>query len=112
MPPARHDDEDDVKTKIEKTQKKKSKCRLSGDRDETIDHINECSKLAQKEYKTRPDRVGKVIYWELRKKLKFDHANKYNMHNSEFALENLIQKILWDFEIQANHLMSARQPDL
>ena len=33
-----------------------SECRLCGDRDETINHIiSECSKLAQKEYKTRHD---------------------------------------------------------
>ena len=37
----------------------------NGDRDEMINHIiNECSKLAQKAYKTRQDWVGKVIHWE------------------------------------------------
>ena len=55
-----------IKEKIGKTQKKKkkknSKCRLCSDKDETINHmISECSKLAQKEYKTRYDWVGKVI---------------------------------------------------
>ena len=40
---------------IDKTQQN-SKCRLCGDRDETINHmISECSKLAQKEYKIRRD---------------------------------------------------------
>ena len=40
-----------------------SKCRLCGDRDETTKHIiSECSKLAQREYKTRHDWVGKVIH--------------------------------------------------
>ena len=39
---------------------------LCGDRDETINHIiSECSKLAQKKYKTRHDWEDKVIYWEL-----------------------------------------------
>ena len=33
------------------------------ERDETI-MISECSKLAQKEYKTRHDHVGKEIHWE------------------------------------------------
>ena len=34
-----------------------------GDKNETINHlISECSNLAQKEYKTRHDWVGKVIY--------------------------------------------------
>ena len=38
--------------------------------------MGESCKLAQKEYKTRPDLVGKVIHWELRKKLKFGHTIK------------------------------------
>ena len=49
------------------------RCRLGGDRDETINHIlSECkkkNKLAPKEYKTRQDWVRKVIYWESWKKL-------------------------------------------
>ena len=50
-----------------------SKCRLCDDRDKTINHtINECSKLAQKDYKTRHFWVGKVIHWELWKKFEFD----------------------------------------
>ena len=51
-----------IKVKIDKTQQN-SKCRRCGNRDETINHIkSECSKLAQKEYKTRYDWVGKVIH--------------------------------------------------
>ena len=39
---------------------------LCGERDEIIDHIiRECSKLAQKEYKTRQDWLQRVIHWEL-----------------------------------------------
>ena len=57
-----------IKARIDKTQQN-CKCRLCGDSDETINHIiNECNKLAQKEYKTRHDWVGKVIHWELCKK--------------------------------------------
>ena len=42
-----------IKARIDKTQQN-SKCRLRSDRDETINHIiSKCSKLAQKEYKTR-----------------------------------------------------------
>ena len=64
------------------------RCKLCGERDETINHIiSECSKLAQKEYKTRHDWVGKVIHWELYKKLEFDHTNKWYMHYSESVLE-------------------------
>ena len=44
-----------IKARIDKTQQN-SKCRLCGDRDKTTNHIiSECSKLAQKEYKTRHD---------------------------------------------------------
>ena len=42
-----------IKARIDKTQQN-SRWRLCGDRDETINHIiSECSKLSQKEYKTR-----------------------------------------------------------
>ena len=74
--------------RIDKTQQN-SKCRLYGDRDETINHIiSECSKLAQKEYRTRHNWVGKVINWEMWKKFKFDHTNKWYMHNPASILES------------------------
>ena len=61
-----------IKARIDKTQQN-SKCRLCGDRDETINHIiSECSILAQKEYKARHNWIGKVIHWEMCKNLKFD----------------------------------------
>ena len=34
------------------------------------------------------------------------------MHNQAFVLENETHKLLWVFEIQADHLILARQPDL
>ena len=76
-----------------------SKFRLCGDRDETINHIiSECSKLVQKEYKTRNDWVGKMIHWEMCKKFKFDHTNKWYLHNPGVVLENDTHKLLWDFD--------------
>ena len=90
-----------------------SKCRLCGDRDETIYHIiSEWSKLAQREYKARHNWVGKVIHWEMCKKLKFDHTNKWYMHNPAPVLENATHKLLWDFNIQTDHLIPGRRPDL
>ena len=66
-----------------------SKCRLRGERVETINHIiSECSKLAQKEYKTRHDWVSKVFHCEMCKKFKFDHTNKWYMHNPSSVIEN------------------------
>ena len=94
-----------------KTNYIKAKVANIGDKDKTINHINECSKLAQKEYKTRYDWVGKVINREFCKKFKFDHANKWYMHNPESVLENEIGKILRDYEIQTDHLILTRPRD-
>ena len=44
--------------------------------------------------KTRHDRVGKVIHWELCNKLKFDHTNKWYKHNLESVQENKRHNIL------------------
>ena len=47
------------------------KFRLCGERALSVNRIiSECNKLAQKEYKTKCDWVGKVIPW------KFDHSIK------------------------------------
>ena len=34
------------------------------------------------------------------------------MHNLEAALDNDIHELLWDFDIQTDHLISTRRPDL
>ena len=79
-----------------------SKYGLYSDRDETINHIiSECSKLAQKEYKSRYDWIGKMVM-----------CKKWYMPNPEAVLENDSHEFLWDLNIQTNHLISARRPDL
>ena len=96
-----------IKARIDKTQQN-SKCRLCGDRDESINHIiSECSKSAQKE-----NWIDKVIHWEMCKKFKFDHTNKWYIHNPAPVLENNAHKLLWDFDIHTDHLISNRRPDL
>ena len=100
-----------IKARIDNTQQN-SKCRLCSDRDETIYYIiSEWSKLVQ-EYKARHDWVGKVIHWEICKKFKFYHANKWYMHHPAPVLENDTHKLLWDFDIKTDHLISARRSDL
>ena len=90
-----------------------SKCRLRVDRDKTINYIiTKCTQLAQKESETRHNWVGKVIHWEMCKKFKLDHTNKWYMYNPAFVLENDTHKLLWDFNIQTDHLISSRRPDL
>ena len=98
-----------IKARIDKTQRN-NRWRLCGGRDETINHIiSECSELAQRGCKTRHDWVRKVIHWELCKKIKFDHTNKWYMHNPEPVRENKTNKIFWNFETQTDHLISARR---
>ena len=46
------------------------------------------------------------------KKFKFDHANKWYMLNPAPVLENVTHNLLWDFDLQTGHLISARKPDL
>ena len=55
---------------------------------------------------------GKVNGKGLCKEFKFDYTNKWYKHNPESILENETHKIFWDFEIQTNHLISARRPNL
>ena len=96
-----------MKARIDKTQQN-SKYVLCRDRNETIKYIlSECSKLVLKEYKTRHDWVGKMIQWET---FKFDHTNKWYMHNTAPVLENDTDKLLRDFDIHTDHLISDRRP--
>ena len=46
------------------------------------------------------------------KKFEFDHSNKWYMHNPAPVLENATHKLLWDFNIQTDHLIPAWRPDL
>ena len=56
--------------------------------------------------------MGKVMYWEMCKKFKFDHTNKWYMYNPATVLENDTHELLWDFDIKTDHLISSRRPDL
>ena len=46
------------------------------------------------------------------KKFKFDHTNKWYMHNPAPVLENNTHKLLWDCNIETDHLIPARRPDI
>ena len=53
-----------IKYSIDKTNESPL-CRMCGTRNETISHIvSECGKLAQKEYKTEDDSVGRYVHWQ------------------------------------------------
>ena len=50
--------------------------------------------------KARADGVGKVIHWEMCKKFRFDHTNKWYIHNPAAVLENDTLERLLDIDIQ------------
>ena len=53
----------------------------------------------KKVFKSKHELAGKVIHWELCKRLKFGHANEWYMHKPESVLENESHIIFWDFKI-------------
>ena len=72
-----------IKGKINYTQQN-SEYKLCGEKDEMISHIiSDYSRQAQNKYKTRLDWVGKVIYKEFWKKLKFESTSNWHMYNRE-----------------------------
>ena len=94
-----------VEAKIDKTQQK-SKCRLCGDRDKTINHIiNKYSKSVQKENKTGRGRWS-TRNWNFTIRTNGSCTTK----NPSWGMRCI--KFLWDFEIQTDHLISARKLDL
>ena len=74
--------------------------------------IKEYNKLAQKEYKSSYDWVGKVIHWELCKRLKFSHTDKWYMYKPKSVLENGSHKVILGFEKKKlDHLIPDRRFD-
>ena len=101
-----------IKARMDKRQRN-SKCRLCGDRDETVNHIlSKCCKLVQRQYKARHDWVGRVIHWEMCRKFQFDHTNKWYIHNPAPVQKNDSHKLLLDFNIQTDHLILVKRLDL
>ena len=80
---------------------------------ESVQHItSRCKKLAQKEYKRRHDNVAKKVHWDICKKNRLEHSEKWYEHVPEGAVENEENKVLWDINIQCDNLTEARRPDL
>ena len=100
-----------IKAKIDKVQQN-CKCRLCGDRDKMINHISECRKLAQKEYKTRHDWVGKVIHMELCKK-RISYTNRSaNLSQMTRPFNNQQKKRtcrIADFAISVDHIVKLKE---
>ena len=86
---------------------------MCGKRGESVQHIiSECEKLAQKEYKRRHDNVAKRLHWELCKKHALECKERWYDHNPDGTVENNDVKLLWDINIQCDHVIEARRPDI
>ena len=82
-------------------------------RDESITHlIAEREKLAQKEHKQRHDNIARIVHLELCQKFGLVGNVKWYNHKPASAVENDRVKIMWDFNIQTDHVIQYRRPDI
>ena len=90
-----------------------ARCRLCGSFDETIDHlVSCCSFLAQKEYKSRHDRVASHVHWMLAKQAGFPVQDLWWKHCPPRVCENNVCKLLWDFSIVTDTSLQHNHPDI
>ena len=52
------------------------------------------------------------MHCEFPKRFRFEHTTKCCKHKPESVPGNETHKILWDFEIQMDHPIAARKPEL
>ena len=96
-----------LQAKIHKSQKD-IMCWLCKKADEIIDHVvSGCSKLAQKEYKRRHYGSNKIVHCNLARNCNLEVGDKWYEHEPKSVLENEDYKILWDFNIQTDHVIEA-----
>ncbi|XP_063601678.1 uncharacterized protein LOC134777753 [Penaeus indicus] len=89
------------------------KCRFCEDKVETIDHIvSGCSILIPGECKSRHDRVGQYLHWNICNHFSIKtHSNWYE-HHPEPVTEGETVTILWDFSIHTDRTIQANRPDI
>ena len=80
---------------------------------ERVQHlVSGCEKLTQKEYNRRHDNVAKKVHWDLCKKKRLEHTEKWYEHVPEGAVENEEVKMLWNINVNCDNAMEARRPDI
>ena len=88
-------------------------CRLCGTKEETVDHlVSCCSTIAQTDYKGRHDRVAAMLHWSLCGQYGFPRTQNWWSHQAEKVLENDDYKLLWDFAIRTDQVISHHRPDI
>ena len=89
-----------------------SECIQSAFRVHSANAFSECRVHAQTEYKGRHDKLAKVIHWDLCKRYGVKMQSKWYDHVPEKVEETDRVKILWDFNIQTDHVIEHRRPDV
>ena len=56
--------------------------------------------------------MAKKVYWDICKRNRREHSEKWYEHAPERAVENEKIKVLWDINIQCGNLIEAGRPDL
>ena len=79
-------------------QKVSEKCRMCGERDESITHvIAKFKNLAQKAYKQRHGNTVKIVHLELYQKFGLVGEVKWYNHKPTSVVQNDRVEILWDY---------------
>ena len=86
---------------------------MCNNREETIMHIKSVgSKLAQLEYKKRHDKVAGAVHWSLCETYHIKRSKQWYQHTTEPVIETESVKILWDMNIQMDHVSEHRRPGI
>ena len=74
--------------------------------------VSGCEQLAQREYKRRQDNVARKVHWDLCKKDRLEHKEKWYGHIPEGAVENEEVKVLWHINVQCDNVIETRRPNI
>ena len=85
---------------------------MCGEKGETVHHIVcKFKKLTQREFKQRHVNIAKAVYWKLWKKYHLEKKDTWYEHAPDSVSENDEVKLLWEVNIQCDHVIEARRPD-
>jgi len=88
-------------------------CRMCHSASENVDNfLSSCAPLAASMYKRRYDSIARIIHWTLSKRFILDVCGNYWNHEPQSVSQNSQVKLLWDFNIYTDHVLSALQPDI
>ena len=93
-------------------QQVESKCRMSSQREETVDHIvSGCEVLAKTEYISRHNNAASYLHWSICKDHDIEITDKWYQHAPETNKDNNIT-IMWDMPVNTDRTITASRPDI